>query len=53
VAVAVGMVLMKVVPWVPGHFSSYEWAALAAWAVVGWVLRRRPAAVQAASGHEG
>ena len=39
-AVGVLMILMKVVPAVPGHFSKYEWLALAAWisagAMLGW-----------------
>jgi hypothetical protein len=28
-------VLMKIMPFVPGHFSVYEWIALAAWIAVG------------------
>jgi hypothetical protein len=36
--VALTMVLMKVVPFVPGHFSPAEWAALAIWCVMGGVL---------------
>jgi basic amino acid/polyamine antiporter, APA family len=37
VGVAVGllMILMKVVPFVPGHFSGYEWLAFAIWVAVG------------------
>jgi amino acid transporter len=34
------MVLMKVVPQAPGHFSLYEWVALAVWVAVGVLLRR-------------
>ena len=38
------MMLMKVVPLVPGHFSHYEWSALLAWCLVGiamnWRARR-------------
>jgi basic amino acid/polyamine antiporter, APA family len=34
------MVLMKVLPAVPGHFTTYEWIALAVWAVIGLLLRR-------------
>jgi basic amino acid/polyamine antiporter, APA family len=33
------MVLVKIVPIVPGHFTSYEWIALAIWAVLGFVIR--------------
>jgi heme exporter protein D len=33
------MVLVKVVPIVPGHFTSYEWLALAIWAVLGLIIR--------------
>ncbi len=36
-----GMVLMKVVPAMPGHFSKYEWAALGLWVLVGMLLRQR------------
>jgi len=32
------MVLAKVVPIVPGHFTRYEWIALAAWAGLGWLV---------------
>ncbi|HEX6908304.1 MAG TPA: APC family permease, partial [Terriglobales bacterium] len=50
VVVAVGMVFMKILPFIPGHFSVYEWIALAAWICLGWALRKRPAAsLQAAS----
>jgi basic amino acid/polyamine antiporter, APA family len=35
------MILMKVVPGVPGHFSGYEWLALAVWVALGMVLHRR------------
>jgi basic amino acid/polyamine antiporter, APA family len=37
--VAAGMVLMKLVPFVPGHMSATEAACLAAWMVLGWALR--------------
>jgi amino acid transporter len=33
--VAIAMALMKVAPWVPGHFSVYEWLALGIWVTVG------------------
>ena len=34
------MVLIKVLPQVPGHFTTYEWIALAVWTAVGLLLRR-------------
>jgi hypothetical protein len=33
--VTAAMILAKVVPVVPGHFSVYEWLALALWAALG------------------
>ena len=38
--VAVAMILMKVVPAVPGAFTRYEWVALAAWVLIGTAVRR-------------
>ncbi len=35
--VGIAMVLMKIVPLVPGHFTVYEWIALAVWIAVGAV----------------
>ena len=32
------MVLVKVVPAVPGHFTRYEWLALAIWAAMGFLI---------------
>jgi len=54
VLVAIGMVLMKALPFIPGHFSVYEWIAFGAWVVLGWALHRRPAvaATRAASSLE-
>lgn len=46
--VAGALVLMKVLPFVPGHFSVYEWIALAGWSAIGvvmWGTERRKAAV--------
>jgi amino acid transporter len=43
-AVAVAIVLMKVVPQVPGSFTGAEWTAFIAWSAAGllfWFLRRR------------
>src|SRR5882724_3155488 len=34
-AVGIAMALMKIVPFVPGHFTIYEWLALAIWFVLG------------------
>ena len=42
--VAIAMLLMKVVPAIPGHFTVYEWLALGIWIALG-ALARRPAAV--------
>jgi APA family basic amino acid/polyamine antiporter len=39
--VGVAMLLMKVLPLVPGHFTVYEWIALAAWIVAGGIVKRR------------
>jgi APA family basic amino acid/polyamine antiporter len=51
VGVTVGllMILMKVVPGVPGHFSGYEWLALAIWSLLGLGLGWREWAVARAS----
>ena len=38
VLVGLLMVLMKIVPTVPGAFSGYEWLALALWIVLGAAL---------------
>ncbi len=32
------MILMKTIPYVPGHFTLYEWLALASWILLGIVL---------------
>jgi hypothetical protein len=32
---------MKIVPGVPGHFTSYEWLALGGWIALGAISRRR------------
>jgi basic amino acid/polyamine antiporter, APA family len=39
--VALLMSLMKVFPFVPGHFSVYEWLALGIWVALGVVSARR------------
>jgi len=33
------MVFVKIVPVVPGHFTRYEWMALAIWAIIGVMIR--------------
>jgi amino acid transporter len=38
--VAIAMALMKVVPAIPGHFTIYEWLALAVWIVLGSAVSR-------------
>ena len=38
--VTAGLVLMKVVPAVPGHFNVYEWMAVAVWSALGLALHR-------------
>jgi basic amino acid/polyamine antiporter, APA family len=48
--VALLMILMKVVPAVPGHFTRYEWLALAIWGLLGIALHRRERARQVAGG---
>jgi APA family basic amino acid/polyamine antiporter len=37
--IALLLVVMKVVPWFPGHFSRPEWIALAVWLALGTTLR--------------
>jgi len=43
--VASAIVLMKVIPQVPGSFTGAEWTAFAGWSAIGlafWLLRARP-----------
>jgi hypothetical protein len=35
------MILMKIVPRVPGHFTMYEWTALGVWILTGAISHRR------------
>jgi len=35
------LILMKLVPAVPGHFTGAEWIALGAWLALGLLLHRR------------
>jgi APA family basic amino acid/polyamine antiporter len=37
--VAIAMLLMKVVPAIPGHFTVYEWLALGIWIALGAIAR--------------
>jgi len=39
-AVALAMLLMKILPFVPGHFSAGEWLTLCLWIVLGILIRR-------------
>jgi APA family basic amino acid/polyamine antiporter len=43
VGVVIGliMILMKVIPALPGHFTQYEWLALGIWIVIGGLLHWR------------
>jgi APA family basic amino acid/polyamine antiporter len=38
--VGVAMILMKLLPFVPGHFTVYEWIALAVWIILGALAYR-------------
>ena len=35
------LLLLKVLPQIPGHFTTYEWVALAVWTALGLLVRRR------------
>jgi len=39
--ICVGMILMKFLPVVPGHFSVYEWIVLIVWSAIGLALAIR------------
>ncbi len=39
--VAIAMLLMKVIPAIPGHFTVYEWLALGIWIAIGAISHRR------------
>jgi APA family basic amino acid/polyamine antiporter len=41
--VAIAMMLMKIFPAIPGHFTAYEWLALGIWIALGALARRREA----------
>jgi amino acid transporter len=38
--VTLAMVIMKMLPAIPGHFTIYEWIAVAIWSVIGLALHR-------------
>jgi basic amino acid/polyamine antiporter, APA family len=44
--VAVAMLLMKVVPAIPGHFTVYEWLALGIWITLGAISHQRKTDVE-------
>jgi basic amino acid/polyamine antiporter, APA family len=41
ITVGLLMILMKVVPGIPGHFTVYEWLALGIWGLIGISLNKR------------
>jgi APA family basic amino acid/polyamine antiporter len=43
--VGVAMLLMKIVPFVPGHFTIYEWVALTVWIALGAISLRNSKAL--------
>jgi amino acid transporter len=47
--VGMAMVLMKILPYIPGNFSRWEWLALGLWLVTG-ILIGRPRGAQLANG---
>ena len=47
--VAATLVLMKLLPNVPGHFTIYEYTALALWALLGLALKRKENKAEMAS----
>jgi basic amino acid/polyamine antiporter, APA family len=49
VALCLFMILMKVAPAIPGHFSGYEWLALGIWILLGMALHWRAHTARAVS----
>jgi len=49
-AVGLGLILMKLLPVIPGHFSGYEWLALGIWGGLGFGLHWRARAANLISG---
>jgi basic amino acid/polyamine antiporter, APA family len=39
--VGLAMILMKLLPFIPGHFTIYEWIALAIWIVLGGAVHKK------------
>ncbi|HWZ43439.1 MAG TPA: APC family permease [Candidatus Saccharimonadales bacterium] len=39
--VALGLIAMKVMPLVPGHFTQFEWLAFLLWLALGFIVKRR------------
>jgi len=46
ILLGLGMILMKVIPIVPGHFSANEWLTLAIWIAVGLLLAKRSKGIE-------
>ncbi|HEY4978161.1 MAG TPA: hypothetical protein VII25_03255, partial [Candidatus Acidoferrum sp.] len=42
ILVSLAFLLMKVLPFIPGHFSTAEWIAFAIWLSLGFILHRWP-----------
>ena len=49
IAVSLSLLLMKVLPIIPGHFSRAEWIAFGIWVALGAVLHRRNSTQQRSS----
>jgi basic amino acid/polyamine antiporter, APA family len=49
-ALALLLLLMKIVPFVPGHFSRYEWLVLILWSLLGIALHRSRRTARVLSG---
>jgi basic amino acid/polyamine antiporter, APA family len=49
--VGLAMVLMKLLPFVPGHFSAWEWVTLAIWILLGTLVGHPKAAPDAPETH--
>jgi len=49
IALCLFLILMKIAPVIPGHFSGYEWLALGIWILLGIALHRRANTARAVS----
>jgi basic amino acid/polyamine antiporter, APA family len=47
ICVSLLLLLMKLIPAFPGHFTQAEWIALSIWLVIGAILHRRPTSAPA------